>query len=733
MPRFVHRCAIAIAAVLSAAASTARAQPHPVLEGVEAIAAPGVPGPIFITGPDARALVAARAGPGARAAAVAVSALGKGRVVALGHTGYLDPGNFDEADTGRLLENAMRWAGGRTDPTVLCIDNRPLADALTARGFASRPVATRELSARSLAGVHVVALTHAALTAEQRSLLQGFARDGGGLVVAGLGWGWHQLNPSRSLYEHPGTLLLAPAGLGWADGTLEKGGKNRFGIEQLDLTLLNASAALDLLELTPRPAGLPADAVPQAAASATLAARSVIPGDDIFLPRVEALIQRHSARLIPTPAAPFELRARALDRFILAASLRRLEVAPADEVTAHPAAAAFPGTVPNDAPRIERTLAIDGDARGWQSTGLYAAPGEVISIDAPPSAKLRVQIGSHTDRLWHKDAWHRVPEIVRSWPMNSLPCRIASPFGGLIYVLPDERGPSAAVQVTIRDAVAAPRYVHGITTIDQWKSEQRSLAGPWAELETSKLILTVPATAIRTLDDPVALMNFWDRVLDADADLATIPRERRRPERIVADVQISAGYMHSGYPIMTHLDAAAAMTTLKDLQTGKSAWGLFHELGHNHQSGDWTFDGTVEVTCNLFTLYALDTVCTLPPGQRGHAGVDKPPRTLEEYLAKPDFAAWKSNPFLALHMYVQMQAEFGWEPFKTVFAQYRNLGKGEGPSNDQEKRDQWMVRFSRTVGRNLGPFFQAWGVPTSDAARASIKDLPEWMPASMQK
>jgi len=37
---------------------------------------------------------------------------------------------------------------------------------------------------------------------------------------------------------------------------------------------------------------------------------------------------------------------------------------------------------------------------------------------------------------------------------------------------------------------------------------------------------------------------------------------------------------------------------------------------------------------------------------------------------------------------------------------------------------RWLVRFSRQVGRNLGPIFETWGVPTSQAARDSIDDLP---------
>ena len=79
-------------------------------------------------------------------------------------------------------------------------------------------------------------------------------------------------------------------------------------------------------------------------------------------------------------------------------------------------------------------------------------------------------------------------------------------------------------------------------------------------------------------------------------------------------------------------------------------------------------------------------------------------------------------------MYAQMQQAFGWDAYRQVFATYRALPNDERPKNDDEKRDQWLVRFSRTVGRNLGPFFDAWGIPTSKAARDTIADLPVWMP-----
>jgi hypothetical protein len=95
----------------------------------------------------------------------------------------------------------------------------------------------------------------------------------------------------------------------------------------------------------------------------------------------------------------------------------------------------------------------------------------------------------------------------------------------------------------------------------------------------------------------------------------------------------------------------------------------------------------------------------------------------------PEDGRCRGDPFLALAMYAQLQEAFGWGAFRSVFSEYRCLPAGERPKTDDEKRDQWLVRFSRAVGRNLGPFFEIWGVPTSPEARASIAHLPVWMPA----
>ena len=129
---------------------------------------------------------------------------------------------------------------------------------------------------------------------------------------------------------------------------------------------------------------------------------------------------------------------------------------------------------------------------------------------------------------------------------------------------------------------------------------------------------------MRGLDDPAAVAETWDRVLDLNAELAAWSSPARlRQERFVVDRQISVGWMHAGYPLMAHMEGnqsayivdAQHISTCRQEWTG-SNWGFFHEVGHQHQHRDWTFDGTVEVTVNLFTLYVYEFLCGIVPTNR---------------------------------------------------------------------------------------------------------------------
>lgn len=694
-----------------------------IVEGVATIAAPGIPGPLVLLTDSAFAIAVGKQGRSVQLPVIAGSEAGLGRVVAFGHTGYLDAGALEVGETALLVERCVRWSAPRAAaPRIGVPHDSGLAQALRARGLDARELGAD--LARHLAGVDVLCLQTHRLRDDEYGPVQDFIRNGGGVLASGLGWGWLQLNPTRTIREHPGNRLLVWAGLAWADGTLERTRGEGYAVDADIPAVSRADQALALVESPDAPKAEGA----QAAAISTAAIR-VLPDNHPLFERYRRLLDGAGQRKVPSAGSSVRVT-DVRERVLLALDVEVERRTAPEQVTAHPASAVFPGAVAPDAPRVTRTLTLDAARRGWQGTGLYAPPGGVVRVtlaDGADPKGARIRIGCHTDTLWHLDAWRRAPDVAREFPLGSGTTAAASAFGGLIYIEPTPR--TGPLTLTIEGGVEAARFVLGTTTPEEWASARLAPA-PWGEIETAKIIVSVPADALRALDDPTAVLEMWDLISDAHSTLGQTPLDRTRPERFVADEQISAGYMHAGYPIMTHLDAVDEMTQVEKLRTGP--WGLLHELGHNHQEGEWTFSGTGEVTCNLFALHAIDTVCTPAEGTRGHGAVDKPP-SLEKHLAAgAQFEAWQRDPFLALHMYVQLQRDFGWETFKRVFAEYRALGQEERPRSDGDKRDQWMVRFSRACGRNLGPFFEVWGVPTSEPARRSIADLPAWTPSELR-
>lgn len=720
-------------------ARAAIADPQALLQGVKEITGPCCLGPLVVSDGNAFPLVLGK-DHDFRAPVVAAARLGKGRVVAFGHHGYFDKDALGKPDGGRLIVNTVAWAGGREDSAcqlirVGVLGAPHLVAYLKEQGFQVEALDGEAWGDR-LDGIGVLCLAPSALSESETLSVATWVRSGHGLIAAEKGSDWLGAHPGKEMSEYPGNVLLRGTGILWAEGDLGRpegagclGTDPSSGLACADTALGAISAhTKGIAKYSPREMG--------EAVYAVMRAVSALPSTDTTLrPRVKELLRGHRSDFSTITKQPVTA-ADPLGRLALGMEVEEVKRLPAEKVTAHSSAASFPGSVPADAPRVAQTVAIDAAVHGWHSTGLYAAPGERITVDTPAAAAskgLRLRIGAHSDTLWHLDSWERAPDITRTFPIAAERTVGANAFGGPIYIEVPEKSALGMVSAIIANAVEAPHYVRGKTDPAEWRASIRQRPAPWAEIEGRSVILTLPSSVVRNLDDPEASIEFWDDVLDADADLAGMPRQRPRPERICTDVQISAGYMHSGYPIMTFLDVIDLIlspTKLCGDRDGGAAWGFFHELGHNHQADDWNFEGTGEVTCNLFTLYCYESVCGTPAAKtREQCTPEWREKRTREYLATgPSFAKWQNDPFLGLIMYQQLREGFGWEAFKLVFAEYRALPADQKPKADDERRDQWLVRFSRAAGRNLGPFFQAWGIPTSETARQCVADLPVWMP-----
>lgn len=691
--------------------------------GVQAIGSPGIPGTVCVFGTEAFPVVVdAR-----NNVVVGAARFGKGRVVLWGHNGYLSAAALADEDTGTLFLNAVRWAGRKNNPSVGVLGKGDLVLYLTTHG-----VTAKSTTLADFAGVEVIVGELNTVSPALRRRLVAWVEHGGGIVTGATGWGWRQLHPGKDLRtDFAANQVLAPMGLVFAAGMTRDSVTGGFALTKPPSPLLNASHALAaFLAHADKKRTLNDADLKRVGATLSTALQNVPPADRLFLPTLNQVLAERHVKPVPSPKHPITNK-DVLARLVLAQQVREALTAPPEKVKALPAAAVFPGASPPGTPTLTRTVRVDTSVPGWHSTGLYADPGALLTVTLPEGAagkKLRVRIGSTTCRLWNKSKWVRAPEITREFALRKPVTKAANAFGGLVYVVVPTDCLLGTLPVTIAGGVAAPYYVLGKTTVPEWQTKIRNLPAPWAELASRKAVLTVPAKTIRTLADPEPLLQTWDRILDYEAELAQRPFARKRPQRYSADIQLCAGWMHAGNPIMIPtVTAPHLVDRIHLIRDGD--WGFFHETGHMHQSPDWTFGGTGEVTVNLFTMYVFDRLCAIPPekGRMAQEGMRK--QYVKYFTDGPDFNTWKSRPFLALYMYYQLQQAFGWDAYKRVFAEYRALPPDEHPKTDAEKRDQWLVRFSRAVGRNLSPFFQAWAVPTSKKARDSLTDLPVWMPA----
>ncbi len=443
----------------------------------------------------------------------------------------------------------------------------------------------------------------------------------------------------------------------------------------------------------------------------------------------------------PTAKAPFTVPADPAVKKQLIRQIDEYMALPSAQVRAHPAAADFPGVAPAGSPRVTRVVVVhgpkmhgpaaamySGTKEPWQSTGLYADAGEIVTVTPtaalPEGMAMEVRIGCHTDRLFGDKIteWRRFPSIARAFPLQQGTTHVASAFGGPIFVsVKNVAGRSApsdlSIELRFANAVEEPSFVLGKTSAEQWR-KLRGAPAPWGELVGRNMILHVPAAQLRAMDDPAPLLEWWDKVVAAEDGLVGWP-VRTAQERVVPDRQISAGWMHAGYPFMCDIASAPDITDLAKLRA-KGDWGFFHELGHNHQSADWTFSGQTEVTVNFFSLYCMEHIVGKPRGA-GHPDIEPPKllKALDRRLGEPP----SMDFFDQLAAFIVLLHAYGWEPLQKTLVSYQ--ARPNPPKTPEPRRQaEFVRRYSLNAKADLAGYFRRLGYACPAEIYDTLKSLP---------
>lgn len=444
-------------------------------------------------------------------------------------------------------------------------------------------------------------------------------------------------------------------------------------------------------------------------------------------------------------------------------------------VSKYAQARVFPGLVCTEEPRITTTvnmrlsynavgqnLRISVPPRPQFSTGLYAAPGELVIVDVPSNMySLTLQVGAWTDNLTALAATkpiNRDPLIYSRTQLAPGRNYVRNLYGGNIYIIPNVSLPNP-IDLVFTNVCKSPDFVLGETTNSQWKDMITKSCVPFLELRGKSMILTVPRQYCisHPITNPEELMKEWDLCMDEDfygwmglsanptdpIDLAPL-----LPYRIVLDPNPSVGYGHSGFPIVATNDINwfKFSTDINVLRKSKP-WGTYHEIGHNTQQSYWSWSTLGETTNNLF-IYKLAKRNSLkdpsawPALHDINAAADQYEDLSARFATAITFSseinatknfdgsdARIDNSFNRLTPFVQLFEKIpanwdgngqpdGWGFFPYLYSQARRGVRV--PVGDLGKHDFFYETLSNYTKHDMHLFFNAWGIQLSELAKNRI-------------
>lgn len=716
------------------ASTDALAAVREICDGTKGMTCDGVPGTTLVLTKNAFGLLRAKNWDGTATFACVGSFFGDGRAIYFGHPGFLERGKTDD-DSVRFMRNAVRWlAKGKENPRIGVVKHKNIARTM-------REVYGIEVSiieTLDFGGFDII-IGNAFDPATAAPYID-YVKKGGALMGSGLGWAWKQYNPDGSFANDFGdNQVFAPMGILMGDNGCTHTGADFYTTDPD--TVPHGTRVDDALELAASDAYADKAQRKQVSTMLAQAAAALPPAlPQELASRFDALATHPKANKVPSAKSPVESE-DIFARLSILARKARYEADVLKAWPADPAAASYPRLVKPGTEKIERTVEVDCTIPRWHSTGVFAIAGEPVTVTIPADMAtrgLRLRIGTTADDLSTLSAgWRRFPKVTLEVPLTNSSTVVTSPFGGLAYIVVPDKA-SGKTSATIKGGVMAPWFKLGRDTNEKFIAECRATGAPQAEIEGESFIVTADVEGALRCADPEWIARYWDKVLGDDWWLSGRNWKRPYPERFCSDVQLVAGWLHNGYPMMCHTDASEHLDGAvdKEMLSVGGGWGLYHEMGHNHQNPDWTPDGTGEVTCNIFTLLAINRAS----GRDYRAnGFETARRSSSAKVRRwvgggRSFKKFKEDYFLALEFYARLVDVFGFETFQKTFARYYEPGFVH-PRDDADKWNIFAHEFSKAANANVAEVMALWSMPVTDetlAACAVYPRAPEALFADME-
>ena len=415
----------------------------------------------------------------------------------------------------------------------------------------------------------------------------------------------------------------------------------------------------------------------------------------------------------------------------------------------------YPGKVAESAVRTTVTVTLNTAVPFWHTTGLYAAPGEKITIKVPSSVigkGYKLIIGGDTYIPSPQDDWYRPPSVSVSKEITSPTTEFTSPYGGLIYiVIPyNQNGvnlytpPPAAYHTvplftpkkdkfTFEGVIRIGVYANfgskeGNSNPQDFLDKVKEIGVPFYEIKSSRIILELPSKDIADNQSPDAILMFWEQFLDTCNMAVGLGRDFIAPFPLLIISDSLATFLppKKVYPLFWPDRVADLLYTTYVAEKSIPFMA-------NHISRIYTgkFSKIIDDTkvANLLFLMYVSKIASNRDRFSLHKNLTRKmgEKYTRQILASKDRIR-SSVTFGRVIPYTMLVDEFGWDPLISLIDYFNKLPDKKWPKTREEINFE-MVRFlSERTNKNLFPFFQIWGVKMKGRSSREIWKKTAWLP-----
>ncbi|EOL46461.1 M60 family metallopeptidase [Enterococcus caccae] len=277
--------------------------------------------------------------------------------------------------------------------------------------------------------------------------------------------------------------------------------------------------------------------------------------------------------------------------------------------------------------------------------------------------------------------------------------------------------------VSVDGGVRLPRFILGKTTEADWQKQvQQNPNAPGYELLGTRMLITGSKATIDKVKNPKQIVETYDKVItfhDQTAgldDSSSLHRKNRGLIQHMRETQEPGYYMYAWFS-HTAYSKGTGMTNLLAANID-SIWGPMHELGHTYQMNRMTWKNQTEVTVNIYSLRSEKQLGVRSRLERNNV-YDK----IFTYFKQPN-KNYDSNTdlFVKLGMFWQLELAFGDNFYPQLHKLYREEAKNL--KSDVEKQQYLILSASKIANKNLLPYFDMWGLPSTAETRQAVQKYP---------